>query len=179
MWDILNRVLNGGSKSNTATAPAVDPTPAADPTPVAADPATTTVDPVAAAPAPAADPITVRVPDPNFDPTTSSRQELVDTTVDGLDAAKAVATWMSKGKDRTQPVTFMLLKDCTDDHLTNILLNKPNLSADYRRVIESLLTDRGVAIPTVPPPAPMMPSIPSAVKPLKPGDTISDLNQIV
>lgn len=170
MWDILNRVLNG-SKQSTATAPAADPTPATpavDPTPVAADPATTT----------AADPITVRIPDPNFDPTTQTRQELVDSTVNGLDAAKAVATWMSKGKDRTQPVTFMLLKDCTTDHLKNIILNKPNLSADYKRVIESLLTDRGETLPVVPP-TPVVPTIPSSAKPLKPGDTVSDLNQIL
>ena len=91
-----------------------------------------------------ADPIVVKIIDTQSDP---QRPDLIEVTVDGLDEAKDTAVWLTKGVYRTQPATAVLLKDCTDDHLTNILLNKPNLSADYRRVIEALLTDRGVTIP--------------------------------
>ncbi len=147
MWEILNRVLNG-----------------LDPTPV-----TPAVDPVAA-PAP----ITVTIVDPTS--ANPNRPDLVEPTVDGIAAAKDAATWLTKGVNRNTPATAVLLKDCTDDHLTHILLNKPNLSADYRRVIESLLTDRGVTIPTVPPPAPVQTAPATKHDPNAP---VSDLNQIV
>lgn len=85
-----------------------------------------------------ADPIEIR---------TFDHQGLSIINVDGLDAAKAQAQWLTKGKDRTQPATSMLLKDCTTDHLINIVANKPNLSADYLRIIESILEDRNESLP--------------------------------
>ena len=57
--------------------------------------------------------------------------------------------WLTKGRDRTQPATAVRLVDCTSDHLKNIVLNKPDLSDDYLRVIESILEDRGETLPTV------------------------------
>ena len=156
MWDILNKVLN--NSKNATPAPAADPTP------------------VAAAPAPVADPVTVRIVDPNDQ---SLRPALIDTTVNSLAEAKDVAVWLTKGKDHTQPAAAMLLKDCTTDHLKNIILNKPNLSADYKRVIESLLTDRGETLPVVSPtPAPST-AAPLPTNPRDPNAPISDLNQIV
>ena len=85
-----------------------------------------------------ADPIEIR---------TFDHQGLSIINVDGLDAAKAQAQWLTKGKDRTQPATAVLLKDCTTDHLINIVANKPNLSADYHRIIEAILEDRNEALP--------------------------------
>ena len=77
----------------------------------------------------------------------SGRVDLVTIKVNGLDEAKQNAVWLTKGKDRTQPATAVRLADCTSDHLKNILINKPDLSDDYRRVIESLLEDRGETLP--------------------------------
>ena len=48
---------------------------------------------------------------------------------------------LTKGKDRG-PAVAVRLADCTTEHLEAILANKSNLSADYRRVILSLLEDR-------------------------------------
>jgi hypothetical protein len=73
----------------------------------------------------------------------SSRADLIEIRVNGLDEAKKNAVWLTKGQDRTQPATAVKLVDCTTDHLKNIVTNKPNLSADYRRVIEAILEDRG------------------------------------
>ena len=85
-----------------------------------------------------ADPIEIRTFDQNG---------LNVITVDGLAAAKAQAQWLTKGKDRTQSATAVLLKDCTSDHLINIVANKPNLSADYHRIIVSVLEDRNESLP--------------------------------
>ena len=82
-------------------------------------------------------------------PTVLSGPDLIEIKVDGLDQAKANATWLTKGIDRRQPTTAVKLVDCTTDHLKNIVANKPNLSADYRRVIESILEDRGEALDAV------------------------------
>jgi hypothetical protein len=78
---------------------------------------------------------------------TSNRAELFNIKVVGLDDAKKYAVWLTKGLDRTQPATAVRLVDCTSDHLKNIVLNKPNLSPDYLRVIESILEDRGETLP--------------------------------
>jgi hypothetical protein len=80
---------------------------------------------------------------------TSTRTELLTIKVAGLDQAKQYAVWLTKGKDRSQPATAVRLADCTTDHLKNIVLNKPDLSDDYLRVIESILEDRGETLPTV------------------------------
>lgn len=76
-----------------------------------------------------------------------TRADLIEIKVNGLAAAKQNAVWLTKGLDRTQPATAVLLTDCTSDHLKNIVANKPNLSPDYRRVIESILEDRGETLP--------------------------------
>lgn len=79
---------------------------------------------------------------------TSNRVELLTIKVAGLDQAKQYAVWLTKGKDRTQPATAVRLVDCTSEHLKNIVLNKPDLSGDYLRVIESILEDRGETLDT-------------------------------
>jgi hypothetical protein len=84
------------------------------------------------------------------------RPDLIETTVNSLEAAKAAAVWLTKGSTGNQPATAVLLKDCTSDHLKNILINKPNLSMDYYCVIEALLKDRGEALPL--PGSPLVPS---------------------
>jgi hypothetical protein len=76
----------------------------------------------------------------------SGRADLIEIKVNGLDSAKQYAVWLTKGLDRTQSATAVRLLDCTSDHLKNIVANKPNLSADYLRVIESILEDRGEAL---------------------------------
>jgi hypothetical protein len=73
----------------------------------------------------------------------NGRADLITIKVNGIDQAKQYAVWLTKGQDRTQPATAVRLVDCTSDHLKNIVLNKPDLSADYLRVIESILEDRG------------------------------------
>src|ERR1700676_1127724 len=78
---------------------------------------------------------------------TSGRADLVTIKVNGLDQAKQNAVWLTKGQDRTQPATAVRLVDCTSDHLKNIVLNKPDLTEDYLRVIESILEDRGETLP--------------------------------
>jgi hypothetical protein len=78
----------------------------------------------------------------------TGRVDLVTIKVNGMTEAKANAVWLTKGKDRTQPATAVRLVDCTSDHLKNILINKPDLSDDYRRVIESILEDRGEILPS-------------------------------
>lgn len=110
------------STDGTAAAPA--------PSPVALVPTTDTLD---AALAPA-----------GF---TSNRVELLTIKVAGLDDAKEYAVWLTKGRDRSQPATAVRLIDCTSDHLKNIVLNKPDLSGDYLRIIESILEDRGETLP--------------------------------
>ena len=82
---------------------------------------------------------------------TSGRADLVTIKVNGLDQAKQNAVWLTKGQDRTQPATAVRLVDCTSDHLKNIVLNKPDLTPDYLRVIESILEDRGETLPTTDP----------------------------
>ena len=77
----------------------------------------------------------------------SGRADLITIKVNGIAEAKANAVWLTKGQDRTQPATAVRLVDCTSDHLKNIVANKPDLSADYLRVIESILEDRGEALP--------------------------------
>jgi hypothetical protein len=74
------------------------------------------------------------------------RADLIEIKVNGIDAAKAAAVWLTKGLDRG-PATCVLLTDCTTDHLKNIVVNKPDLSADYLRVIEAILADRGETLP--------------------------------
>jgi len=77
----------------------------------------------------------------------SNRADLITIKVNGIAEAKANAVWLTKGQDRTQPATAVRLVDCTSDHLKNIVLNKPDLSEDYLRVIEAILEDRGEALP--------------------------------
>ena len=136
------KTLTGGT-----TAPTTPATPAASVTPTVSKPDTlslalASMGGTAVAPAvdtsSFADPIEIR---------TFDHQGLSIITVDGLDAAKAQAQWLTKGKDRTQSATAVLLKDCTTDHLINIVANKPNLSADYHRIIESILEDRNESLP--------------------------------
>jgi hypothetical protein len=133
-FDKIRQVVNYLTKVSTA---AVTPVPSTDgaavapaPSPVALVPTTDTLD---AALAPV-----------GF---TSNRTELLTIKVAGLDQAKQYAVWLTKGKDRTQPATAVRLVDCTSDHLKNIVLNKPDLSDDYLRVIESILEDRGETLP--------------------------------
>jgi hypothetical protein len=113
-------------------------------TPAQAQPAVVP-DPVAVVPAaPVSDTSTLDAAVAGF---TSNRVELFTIKVAGLDDAKNLAVWLTKGQDRTQPATAVRLVDCTSDHLKNIVLNKPDLSEDYLRVIESILEDRGETLP--------------------------------
>jgi hypothetical protein len=127
----LNKVaaLISGTKTAPAAAPA---TPKAD-----------TLDAAIAPTAPAAptDTLDLAVSRP------TSHADLIEIRVNGMDEAKKYAVWLTKGQDRTQPATPVLLADCTSDHLKNIVANKPSLSADYRRIIESILEDRGETLP--------------------------------
>ena len=109
-------------------------TPATTPTTPVVDVTATPVSTGAAAAAPA--------------PATPATPQLITISVNGIEQAKQYAVWLTKGKDRTQPTTAVLLKDCTSDHLKNIVANKPNLSADYRAIIESILEDRGDSLPS-------------------------------
>jgi hypothetical protein len=77
----------------------------------------------------------------------SPRADLIEIKVNGLDQAKQNAVWLTKGLDRSQPAVAVRLTDCTSDHLKNIVVNKPNLSPDYRRVIEAILEERGETLP--------------------------------
>lgn len=81
--------------------------------------------------------------------------DLIEIRVNGLDAAKQHAVWLTKGTDRTQRTSCVRLSDCTSDHLKAIVANKPGLSADYRRVIESILEDRGDTLPPAAQPDPV------------------------
>jgi hypothetical protein len=78
----------------------------------------------------------------------TGRADLITIKVNGIDQAKQNAVWLTKGQDRTQPATAVRLVDCTSDHLKAIVLNKPDLSADYLRVIEAILEDRGETLPS-------------------------------
>ena len=78
-----------------------------------------------------------------------TRADLLEIRVNGLDAAKQNAVWLTKGLDRG-PATCVRLVDCTTDHLKNIVLNKPDLTPDYLRIIESILEDRGETLPDDP-----------------------------
>jgi len=77
----------------------------------------------------------------------STRADLIEIKVNGLDQAKQNAVWLTKGLDRSQPAVAVRLTDCTSDHLKNIVANKPNLSPDYLRVIEAILEERGESLP--------------------------------
>ena len=75
------------------------------------------------------------------------QEDLIEIKVNGMDEAKKNAVWLTKGLDRSQPAFVIHLVQCTSTHLKNIVLNKPNLSSDYRRIIELILEDRGDQIP--------------------------------
>lgn len=75
-----------------------------------------------------------------------TRADLIEIKVNGIDAAKQNAVWLTKGLDRTT-ATCVRLMDCTSDHLKNIVANKPDLTPSYLRVIEAILEDRGETLP--------------------------------
>jgi hypothetical protein len=128
MFDRIRAVINT-LKPTDATTPVTDATPTPTTTAIVpVTPVTTSGSAAAAAPAPVT-------------------PELITISVNGIEQAKQYAVWLTKGKDRTQPTTAVRLVDCTSDHLKNIVANKPNLSADYRRIIESILEDRGETLP--------------------------------
>jgi len=62
----------------------------------------------------------------------------------GLDHAKDIAAWGTRGKSGVEPLRYVLLKDCDTDHLQAILENCGYISSDYRVIIKSILSDRGV-----------------------------------
>ena len=71
--------------------------------------------------------------------------DLLKVRVLGIERAKMVAMWGSKGQDHTEPTKFQRLVDLTTEHLVNIKANSSHVTDDERRLIDSLLEDRVAA----------------------------------
>jgi hypothetical protein len=71
--------------------------------------------------------------------------DLVKVRVLGVERAKHVAMWGTKGLNGDQPTKFQRLVDLTTEHLLNIKKNSPKVSPDERRIIDSILEDRVAA----------------------------------
>ena len=68
--------------------------------------------------------------------------DLLKVRVLGIERAKMVAMWGSKGQDHTEPTKFQRLVDLTTEHLVNIKANSSHVTDDERRLIDSILEDR-------------------------------------
>ena len=68
--------------------------------------------------------------------------DLVKVRVLGLERAKHVAMWGTKGVNGDEPTSFKRLVDLTTEHLLNIKKNSPKVSTDERRIVDSILEDR-------------------------------------
>lgn len=71
--------------------------------------------------------------------------DLVKVRVLGVERAKAVAMWGSKGLSGDEPTKFQRLVDLTTEHLLNIKANSQKVTPDERRIIDSILEDRVAA----------------------------------
>jgi hypothetical protein len=71
--------------------------------------------------------------------------DLLKVRVLGIERAKMVAMWGSKGHDHTEPTKFQRLVDLTTEHLVNIKANSSHVTDDERRLIDSILEDRVAA----------------------------------
>lgn len=70
------------------------------------------------------------------------KADLLKVRVLGLERAKLVAMWGSKGVNHDQPTVFQRLNDLTPEHLVNIKNNSLAVTEDERRIITSILEDR-------------------------------------
>ena len=68
--------------------------------------------------------------------------DLLKVRVLGLERAKLIAMWGSKGVNHDEPTKFNRLVDLTTEHLVNIKNNSANVSEDEKRIIGSILEDR-------------------------------------
>ena len=64
--------------------------------------------------------------------------------VKDLEMAKQHACWGTYGKSGTEPLTFVLLRDCSTEHLQAILDTQRMLMPDYKVIIKAILKDRGM-----------------------------------
>jgi hypothetical protein len=70
---------------------------------------------------------------------------LVKVRVLGVERAKYVAMWGTKGVDGNSPTVFKRLIDLTTEHLVNIREKSVKVSEDEKVIIESILEDRVAA----------------------------------
>jgi hypothetical protein len=68
--------------------------------------------------------------------------DLLKIRILGLERAKAVAMWGSKGVNGDQSTTFKRFADLTTEHLVNIKKNSVHVTDDERTIIDSILEDR-------------------------------------
>lgn len=68
--------------------------------------------------------------------------QLFKVRVLGLERAKAVAMWGTKGVNHNEPTKFKRLADLTIEHLFNIKNNSEHVTDDERAIIDSILEDR-------------------------------------
>lgn len=68
--------------------------------------------------------------------------DLVKVRVLGVERAKLVAMWGSKGVNGDESTKFQRMADLTTEHLLNIKKNSPKVTPDERRIIDSILEDR-------------------------------------
>jgi hypothetical protein len=68
--------------------------------------------------------------------------DLVKVRVLGVERAKAVAMWGSKGQNHDEPTKFKRFLDLTTEHLLNIKNNSQAVTDDEIRIIDSILEDR-------------------------------------
>lgn len=68
--------------------------------------------------------------------------DLVKVRVLGLERAKLVAMWGSKGLNGDEPTKFQRFSDLTTEHLLNIKNNSQKVTDDEKRIIVSILEDR-------------------------------------
>ena len=71
-----------------------------------------------------------------------TQADLLKVRVLGLERAKVVAMWGSKGISREEPTKFQRMADLTTEHLLNIKKHSEKVTIDERRIIDSILEDR-------------------------------------
>lgn len=68
--------------------------------------------------------------------------DIVNVKVLGIERAKFVAMWGTKGVNGDDPIKFKRLVDLTTDHLINIKKNSLKVTEDELCIIDSILEDR-------------------------------------
>lgn len=66
----------------------------------------------------------------------------LDEIEGNIEGFKEVLIWGTCGKEGGDTYRTVLLKDCSDAHLENILVTQPHINMLYKRVILELLKDR-------------------------------------